>query len=467
MLHFRFPLRVILGAIVFIGAVGWFGVMPARAAGVVGNGTPQSCTEIALDSALATGGKITFNCGANPKTIVIKGRKSISLNTTIDGGGKITFKMQNVGFAQVQGGATLKLLNITLTNARNSARGALENFGTLSLNRVTLRKNDSTDVGGAIANNATLIVKNSTFLENTAEHYGGAIYSFGGTVTIKNSTFRQNSTRAVVSGGGALNLVTPTTGTISKSTFDDNSSTDGGGIGTNGDVTISKSKIINNYASGNGGGIWQGGNLTLIDSTVDNNQAKLGGGIYAAYNVTTISNSTLSRNEAFDYGGGAYANADMVITNSTFSGNTGLYVSALYRALGVIDMQHVTIANNNYTDANGSGVYSSYSGAGLLYAQNTVIANNGAMNCGSTGWYSNGNNLSSDNSCAAFTGGGDKQNKNAKLGALANNGGPTLTHLPQSSSPLINKGANVGVTVDQRGYARPVGNADIGAVEVQ
>ncbi len=464
---FKFVMRFIGIAVVVVGAVLSFTAHPVNAAGVVGNGTPKSCTEIALDSALAAGGKVTFNCGANPKTIVIKGRKSISLNTTIDGGGKITLKMDNVGFAQVQGGATLKLLNITLTNTRNSGRGAIENFGTLSLNRVTMRNNDSTDVGGAIANNATLIVKNSTFLENTAENYGGAIYSFGGTVTIKNSTFRKNSTRGVTSGGGALNLVTPTTGTIAKSTIDDNSSTDGGGIGTNGDITISKTKVINNYASGNGGGIWQGGNLTLIDSTVDGNQGKLGGGIYAAYHTTTISNSTLSRNHAFDYGGGVYADANMVITNSTLSGNTGQYVSAFYRATGTIDMQHVTIANNTYTDLNGSGVYSSYSGAGLLYVQNTVIANNGAMNCGSTGWYSNGNNLSSDNSCAAFTAGGDQQNKNAKLGALANNGGPTQTHLPQSKSPLINKGANVGVTVDQRGYARPVGTADIGAVEVQ
>jgi hypothetical protein len=57
------------------------------------------------------------------------------------------------------------------------------------------------------------------------------------------------------------------------------------------------------------------------------------------------------------------------------------------------------------------------------------------------------------------------------LGALADNGGPTRTHLPATNSPLIDKvtTANCGVAggVDQRGVARPAGPAcDIGAVEL-
>ena len=39
-------------------------------AGVVGDGTPGSCSEATLTAALATGGTITFNCGG-PKTILI------------------------------------------------------------------------------------------------------------------------------------------------------------------------------------------------------------------------------------------------------------------------------------------------------------------------------------------------------------------------------------------------------------
>jgi hypothetical protein len=63
------------------------------AAGVVGNGTAASCTDAALDAALAGGGLVTFNCGG-PAFIDISG-KTIAANTTVDGDGVITL---NGGF---------------------------------------------------------------------------------------------------------------------------------------------------------------------------------------------------------------------------------------------------------------------------------------------------------------------------------------------------------------------------------
>jgi hypothetical protein len=52
------------------------------------------------------------------------------------------------------------------------------------------------------------------------------------------------------------------------------------------------------------------------------------------------------------------------------------------------------------------------------------------------------------------------------LGPLADNGGPTWTHLPQAGSPAIDGGGTC-TGVDQRGVTRPQGIAcDIGAVEV-
>jgi hypothetical protein len=58
------------------------------------------------------------------------------------------------------------------------------------------------------------------------------------------------------------------------------------------------------------------------------------------------------------------------------------------------------------------------------------------------------------------------------LGALADNGGPTLTHLPLLGSPAIDGGSDAaavaaGLTVDQRGQPRFLGTVDIGAVEVE
>lgn len=43
----------------------------AIAAGVVGTGTPESCTEAALNAALAGGGGVTFDCGTSPVTITV------------------------------------------------------------------------------------------------------------------------------------------------------------------------------------------------------------------------------------------------------------------------------------------------------------------------------------------------------------------------------------------------------------
>ena len=52
---------------------------------------------------------------------------------------------------------------------------------------------------------------------------------------------------------------------------------------------------------------------------------------------------------------------------------------------------------------------------------------------------------------------------------MANNGGFTLTYLPQHTSQAINTGTAAGCpSTDQRGQPRPAGgNCDIGAVEVQ
>jgi hypothetical protein len=66
------------------------GAQMARAGGVVGTGTAGSCTEAALDAALAGGGMVTFDWGAQPVTIVLTQQKTISSDTTVDGGGLVT-----------------------------------------------------------------------------------------------------------------------------------------------------------------------------------------------------------------------------------------------------------------------------------------------------------------------------------------------------------------------------------------
>ena len=61
--------------------------------GVVGSGTPSSCTGAALQAQIPAGGTITFNCGAGPQTITLTSTIVIvqtNPKVTIDGGDTIT-----------------------------------------------------------------------------------------------------------------------------------------------------------------------------------------------------------------------------------------------------------------------------------------------------------------------------------------------------------------------------------------
>src|SRR4030095_4473751 len=87
---------------------------------IVGDGTPASCTETALQNALAAaqsgGGTVKFECGGAPVTIVLTTTLTVPNNTTINGGEKITLSGPVIGYLIVveqQTVAALKSLTIT------------------------------------------------------------------------------------------------------------------------------------------------------------------------------------------------------------------------------------------------------------------------------------------------------------------------------------------------------------------
>ena len=128
-----------------------------------------------------------------------------------------------------------------------------------------------------------------------------------------------------------------------------------------------------------------------------------------------------------------------------------------------MSLDHVTVgANNGWSQLQGA-----------VNARASIFAPiSGGFVCG-TGITSGGWNLVGDTSCSGLGGPGDQQGVDALLGALAGNGGPTLTQLPGAGSAAIGAipAGTVGVCdattgADQRGVARPQGGAcDIGAVE--
>lgn len=98
----------------------------APTGGVVGSGTPDSCTEAALNTALNGGGTVTSNCGANPYTIKLAGFKIIAANTTLDGSGKSTLSGGDTTRTfWVNPGIRLTLNNLTVSNGYSSLGGCI------------------------------------------------------------------------------------------------------------------------------------------------------------------------------------------------------------------------------------------------------------------------------------------------------------------------------------------------------
>jgi len=161
------------------------------------------------------------------------------------------------------------------------------------------------------------------------------------------------------------------------------------------------------------------------------------------------------------------------LTNVTISGN-----SASFSGSGIEQVGHITLINVTLS-GNSGGVGESISFADpSIYnvattMRNTLLAEaGGGGNCYSAEPFAitGDHNLSDDNTCGfGDTGHGADNVTNLLLGPLANNGGLTMTHLPQAGSAAIDAGNSNGApSTDQRGVPRPrFAGVDVGAVEYQ
>ena len=309
-------------------------------------------------------------------------------------------------------------------------------------------------------------------------------------------TIRQTCAGERVIEAGGTGAVTLTGVTITGGTP---AADDGGGIYSNAPVILINSVVSGNAApGGSGGGVsMNAGGLTVTNSTISGNASDDGGGLYVNGGLT-LTSSTVSGNTSTDNGGGITINSGgITVTNSTVSGNTGANQGGGIYANGGITITNSTITRNTSTGSDGGGIQANGGDLTLVYVtvvQNTAgtganisaidtltsfgsvvaLPQGGGTNCASVNaTTSNGFNFS-DSSACGFTGTGDRENAgDPALGALADNGGPTQTRLPQAGSPLIDAIPTsscgfAGVTADQRGLLRPAfAGCDIGAVEIQ
>jgi len=319
---------------------------------------------------------------------------------------------------------------------------------------------------------------------------GGCIDS-AGTVELLRSrvhhcrVFIEDFSESITSGGGiaAANVILNFSSVFSNIAGRNGS---GGGVAGN-TVTLYRSQVYGNVVQARGGGI-SGGTVTATYSLVHGNDARLGGGISAAevhLNKTTVSaNRALERpflGPMASEAGGIYLNQfssparRSTIVDSTISGNSAYDYSAGQLA-GDVLIYNSTITNNleNEPDWADGGVCL---GTGALYAprlrlESTIVSGNrctlpGSLDIAPGTTVSGRRNLIGTSAVAVPA--DSIRTGNPRLAALAENGGPTRTHLPLADSPVLDRGANpLNREFDQRGpgFPRVKGPApDIGSIE--
>ena len=279
--------------------------------------------------------------------------------------------------------------------------------------------------------------------------------------------------------------------------------TAGGGLFNEGITTLNRCLVSHNQTGsgnsiefdelGHGGGIYNLGTLMLNGTTLSHNQTSdnddgtSGGGLYnyvgataLIYNCTISDNTVAFGQEDSGSGAGILNLGTLTIHNSTISKNTTKPIGSggggsagggiLNTSSGTIDMDHCTIVENT-ARLTGGGI----SNFGEINMKHSILAKNicpvgpdcaGEIN-------SEGYNLVSDTKDCSVLGEltGLLLDVDPLLGPLQDNGGPTLTHLPLTGSPVIDAGDPEFMqdpTTDQTGQPRVMGaRIDLGAVEVQ
>jgi len=442
---------------------------------VVGNGTPASCTEQALDAAVAKGGIVTFDCGPAKTTITVTAEVPVTKDTTVDGANLVT----------LSGGGTSRIVHIM--SAWNVATPLL------------------TVQNLAFTDGFTSDVMNTS---STAKG-GGAIFEDGGSLTVIDCTFTNNqcATSGQDVSGGAINGQGIGTLIVEGSTFTGNVGSNGGAIGTQDEnVTVVNSTLVGNKATGTGGNPGHGGDggamsydgamvsWTMCGDTFSQNSANASGGaifrvayhdeavnidrctfdgnsvdptmgnaggLYLEYATIAMTATTISHNSA-NFGGGIWIghNAIAQLTNDTIAGNTAHMGGGVWFAGGITGtLLNVTVANNA-----GNGMAGGDTGVTLrntLVAGNTAGSLEGEVSCDHTHAGAGANMEYPGDTSSPCT--SSVLVADPGLGPLQDNGGVTQTMAPGASSPAIGKGSGCPPT-DQLGRPRTT-VCTLGAVE--
>ena len=295
----------------------------------------------------------------------------------------------------------------------------------------------------------------------------GVLGISGTTLQIADSTLTGGSAIGIAMGDGGNLCVSGGKLVLERSTLSGGQAYTGGGLyleNLTEDSTISSSTISGNQGFTSGGGIYSaslGAVLTIDSSTISGNTTgfpspspatAFGGGVYLSNGDLRIVNSTISGNHAIGWGGGIAAGGSLLLRLTTVTGNTASRDGgSILGYPSPVELDHAIVANGTPEDL----AEAPFLGSGAPF---TVTANYSLVEAL--------NPLGG----VVLMGTHNLVGVDPLLGPLANNGGPTQTHLPLPGSPVIDAG-NPAIPspppADQRGFQRIIGPAvDLGAVEV-
>ncbi len=349
--------------------------------------------------------------------------------------GDQTFSFTGVSFTEAV------IAQVRITTGTNPFGATTEDGGAIDL--VVM---DDFIFGEPVAiGTANTVISGNTASGASASNGGGGIFNDGGILSVVEATISGNTANG--NGGGIFNeaggLVDISRTTISGNIASGSAGSEGGGILNLGSITINDSTLSGNTASGEGGGVWNSGTLVASQITLSGNTAgPAGGGVFVSTggsvdirNSTITLNGALGESPVLGVGGGLANDGGTVYLESTIIAEN-FVIGGLPAVITPSDVD----------------------GAVLGTSQFNLIG----INTGLTG-ITNGTN----NNMIGTVG----NRIDPLLGALADNGGPTLTHALLAGSPATNAGSNPDdLEFDQRGEGFPRvigGQIDIGALETQ
>jgi predicted outer membrane repeat protein len=191
---------------------------------------------------------------------------------------------------------------------------------------------------------------------------GGEVVNIPVTLTLSggwNAMFTTQSGASVVDGRnsrrGVKIAAVPAT-IISFTIQNGMTSEGGGGVRTDGRLTLTHVSLMSNTAAGDGGGLHALDRLMVYGGLFQNNRSDtIGGGLYV-FGEATLSGTRLISNSAFNQGGGLYAVDATTLSGTPFINNVaGLAGGGLY-ADSTLSVER-GLFRNNRGDVSGGGLY--------------------------------------------------------------------------------------------------------------